>query len=1817
MEEKNIRWGELAGGLLIVGSAVGLVVSLWATLKEAIPYLPSLLFMLLTAGLHGIGHYTLRHWKLEATSRRLLVIATLLVPLNFLVLVALSEPRESADPFFWISGGIAILAFGFLTRRAGRILMPDFAGWFLAANLGGSAVQLLIGRISGPDLPLDWVVAVAAVPAVIYVAVGLRASIHARRETVVDSNGLNRVFLLLAMATFALVLSQALLVHKAAPTALFSSRVLAVRDVLGRISPIISICAAPLLAFGLIIHRRIEDRGFSDERLTGTAMGLASAIVLLAAVVLAWPRPGTLIAVGFINASALTMIACISAVPILHLIAQTCLALAYLTAVQCLMGTVPHPDPALAAGQLTERLTAGSSAVGLAVHSFVIGAGGVVVRRLGRCDDGDWLGLSALGSAAMSTVIAAYAGFWSRIEAQVVTPVFWLAAAALLVANRRLRTPWSGWAASSLLLVGLVHVLGFNTWFAMQLIDVGIILERPIMAALLLHASLATAIAWIARFYVRAEDAARIGKPNSAEMLINSFGGSACWTAILAMPSALQPDVGSAGISAALLGWSAVIWLALSVLTQSPAKWIGFQLLATLSTAVAVFAWCEQQPWWGTFDLPILDARHVQAQSAGLLFGSLVWTVTRILACRLDIGRNLLEGSWLVARLTALAAIACLMVLSVTACLPGILAELFSPATVRIPSDPTWHSHAYGLGSWLVLIFAVFVLVVAIWDRGGWLEFVGLIVTVWAAALLVAAPFETHRATASALRWNLAVFDLLASAAIWQSRWLPALAGRIPGVIHADGFKRYQAVGAIIVQTISALPVAQLSLVTLMLVANDERLGGPIPPTMFWQMGPGLSHGLPLAILAATVAGYAIHYRAPALAFASGLVGNFATTIAFLFPLLVNAQNPVTAKHAIELVQWNVLISGLIGLAWLAMRRWIEPALSATNAGTEAPAAALRVRMEPKTWLSLQLGLPTFGNLLLLGTVMVCVIVLPMAVPRSLSTVGTPLGATALLVTVFGVIWQHWARRSTQSEVVVAGLGLAMSALLAAALVPWNQPDNWFCYHALDATWIGLAWFFAAGSWFLRSTDLPRWEQTSHRWVRASTLIGAAVVAISLRGANQDPIDVWPAVSTASIAALAVMLALRERTQRYAYAATLLAVLANWLLWLGPFEEQWSRDYVGTLVAMVESLVVTAAAGGLAWLAVDLWYQRRRSAAFDTNFAGWRVHEFTAVNSLFVAAGLVFVATAANLTSSASPFAVSDLGGWTMLGIVGVPLITACWDRIACRTLPALFVWGLVALAMLFDGLQFSARDYVFFVGPGLAAYSLILAALWARQTDLVKLGRRITVPDPERLFESVAFWLPQATLLLSIVLTAIAGCVVVTFDEPWKRLASAAAVFVAAISTAGFARSPLRRKMQMASLTLLTAFALVFGWAIMDVSADPHFWLHRAIRAMVVLASVAFGLGIGLTPAMPRHSDWTYAVRCAARRVSMLAGVALGLTLLLEAVAYRPELAALTYAQITVVAAALVALAATCISFALAQDVDPFGRNDRSRMGYVYAAEAILALLFLHVYLTMPWLFAGLLRPYWPLIVMAVAFVGIGLGEFCERTGLKVLAEPLHHTGAFLPLLPALGFWIYTPVRTSYSALMFVIGLLYALVAFARRSFRFGLLSALAGNIGLWFLLGEHGHTLIEHPQVWLIPPALSVLVSAHMNRTHLSDEQMTTVRYISVLVIYVSSTADMFVSGVAETLWLPMVLALLSVLGILTGIVLRIRAYLYLGASFLFLSVLSMVYHAYRNINHVWPWWAFGICLGLGMLVLFGLVEKKRNEVLILVDHLRQWEH
>jgi hypothetical protein len=129
-------------------------------------------------------------------------------------------------------------------------------------------------------------------------------------------------------------------------------------------------------------------------------------------------------------------------------------------------------------------------------------------------------------------------------------------------------------------------------------------------------------------------------------------------------------------------------------------------------------------------------------------------------------------------------------------------------------------------------------------------------------------------------------------------------------------------------------------------------------------------------------------------------------------------------------------------------------------------------------------------------------------------------------------------------------------------------------------------------------------------------------------------------------------------------------------------------------------------------------------------------------------------------------------------------------------------------------------------------------------------------------------------------------------------------------------------------------------------------------------------------------------------------------------------------------------------------------------------------------------------------------------------------------------------------------------------------------------------------------------------------MNEDKLSEDQMTGIRYLSLVTIYVSSTADIFINGVANSPWLPLILGAFSLSGVFAGIVFRVRGLLLLGAIFLLLSIVTMICYASVNFGWTWLWYVAGIATGATIIFMFAVFEKKRNEVLRVVEGLKDWE-
>ena len=100
------------------------------------------------------------------------------------------------------------------------------------------------------------------------------------------------------------------------------------------------------------------------------------------------------------------------------------------------------------------------------------------------------------------------------------------------------------------------------------------------------------------------------------------------------------------------------------------------------------------------------------------------------------------------------------------------------------------------------------------------------------------------------------------------------------------------------------------------------------------------------------------------------------------------------------------------------------------------------------------------------------------------------------------------------------------------------------------------------------------------------------------------------------------------------------------------------------------------------------------------------------------------------------------------------------------------------------------------------------------------------------------------------------------------------------------------------------------------------------------------------------------------------------------------------------------------------------------------------------------------------------------------------------------------------------------------------------------------------------------------------------------------------------MFLNGVRQCPYLVYILGAISIAGVMAGIIFRIRSFLFLGTAFLVLTLITIIWHASVDLHQTWLIWVSGIALGVSIILLFALFEKKRGEVHAVIDGLREWQ-
>lgn len=1842
MAEKNIRWGEIIGGLLIVSCSTALVISLWAQIA-AIPILKFLIFCGMTAAVSGAGNFIFHRWKLPTTGHALLVISTLLIPLNLLAFAAFSDAGDPGGAITLIAELIATALFSWLALLAGRVVMPAMPKLF-AAGVVSMAVSTLIVRILAPATAGS-ILAVGAIPVGLYLFV---MGLSYRRwlgDDPSEPQHARRILLQLGVQSFAALVATGFMVYQIGPLQL------ALRNV----APLLCAMATPSLLIGIHLWKYYGGKITTGDRITAAAIALLAASVLLACAALAWPQPSSLIPVIAVNAIAMTVFARTVRQPVFQSIAIGWLSFGVVLLAHLAQGGISWSQTG--AADLIHALN--SALTGQTLVPIVLLAYGLAYAGHRRADQRSRRShlAGAIMLMSVSAVLAMLNGFGRAGDPN---HVIWVYAALALVgiaAAWLLRSAAAMWCGQLLLPVCAAQ------WF---------VFIHPLDAfawptTLLIVASACV----VALFAIRVS---RLKHHPAGAVLLPPLSQFTLIVSLVGFIWLIGPySSGSLESLGARVAWTGGIWTLLAVAVGN--AWIMSiaQVAYFLAAAIATHRTIQAQPWCagGSFTNPW----YWQIQFAIFGIACVVWSLIRLLLHRISPAadavaapqpgqeaaqlpatparkprsgmaeslRSVLNPKLLPAtdQLGGYLLILSAVGLAAWALQPAIISELGLSTFTSFPGP---YAHAAGWGSWVILLISC--ILIAIWraDHQRPQAAAGAIASLWAACALGAAQFEfAHHAT---LAWRsiCAAVCLMIGVSLWIRRVIwnrPLSANPWTTATTLGEFIR----PGVLLEMVFAVPVLALT-VGSALAVGDHVGQFALPATdaglRLWLLAPAI------ALVAACI-GFGLADSRNTNAFIAALIACGTTTLTENAIFVRAGGAPFS--DIVWLIQLNAMVFGATILCWHFFRQFRRTKVGAPP------------RLPP--W-PFYLFRAANGLLLLLSAIAITLypVTLGPIVVRA-GSIGSILAIVSIeLALLYGGLpkRRHHAGRNTLW--LLFATVILSSALHAAG---WDS-GNWETYHAL-MTGLALAGaarlvigryeilaYSGAGpneaidaaragdsetvefdlscrqcGYNLRSLELASrcpecgisvnasrdaaLERLTPAWAARLTRLRASIATMAtfclalgtvlvVRSGIDDPLAPWWSAGVGvALAALALFMAAWSPRRSIACLGAIELCLAVSQCW-----DHW-RPTTTTLIAggaWVEFVCINIAALSLisgVWIWIERKYLRRLLPTENGSppFALHQFGAFAGIAAVLVVAGLAM----SSLWTQQVYVAVSPVV-WVAWGSVTALVILCAIKREFDQSAAGLYLLGLAGLVLLTCQMRVPKESLVCILALELGGYTLAAALVWR--------GSRERVKEEAAKRNAIALF-ASGHVVLALIACGLAVYASITEPSITIRLLVAAAPCLTAGGSFLLARDQSPGRWHASGLLAIFLGVVLALWSVIPAESltdiSQRSMLLATATAFMIIVSAAIKRWAG------QESAFNQAVPLTAGILTIVGAISVGLVTAVNVQSIANHVAtpgapAIRYACL----AALAILPLVLIIFAVKERLDPWQLRPTLRGIHVYAAEVVAALLGIHVRATMPWLFSGFLTQYWPILVMGLAFLAISAGEFLERRKLPVLAKPLAHSGVFLPALSMLDIFLAAS-RVHFTIVLLTAGALYAVVAALRRSPLFGLISSFSFTGALWYWLHHaEGLDITRHPQLWFIPPALAVLAAAHFSRSQLKESQRKSINYAGLIAIYASSTADIFLIGVSTAPWLPLVLGGLSVAGILIGIGFRVRSFLQLGSAFLCVSLLTIIWHAANDLGWTWVWYVAGIGLGAMIITLFALFEKKREEMKSMLREVREWE-
>ena len=613
---------------------------------------------------------------------------------------------------------------------------------------------------------------------------------------------------------------------------------------------------------------------------------------------------------------------------------------------------------------------------------------------------------------------------------------------------------------------------------------------------------------------------------------------------------------------------------------------------------------------------------------------------------------------------------------------------------------------------------------------------------------------------------------------------------------------------------------------------------------------------------------------------------------------------------------------------------------------------------------------------------------------------------------------------------------------------------------------------------------------------------------------------------------------------------------------------------------------------------------------------------------------------------------LSNQIGW-LLALSGISLCLAIWRLTDARSIHPLLSIYCSVLA-IFSSLAIWSHKHLQLpmdlLFPMWALGCVLAMALLAGilRDAIVHPGRSIPwnrlgmpSPSPEEL-EKTRRWMVAWHMAAGLLLVIPCLFLVVEYHPLWTKRFIAMLPAAAAVAILPIAIDSRRPWEKFAGLFLGAIGAVLLSWSDLNLDRsalvtveEPQSWWQsylayaRLMRAMMALVAISWLYRLA---AQARPADSDNAKRVMQASLALL--LPMGLAALWVVYGYLTPLVdwplwALGGIPLGIGLAAIsmwVAMAFRLLVIA----TQPVGYETKLSIGQRQAAfygfEGTLITIAIALRAHFPEWFGGWLSQWWPLLVYLAAMASIAIGKFWLSSDRSILRDPIERTTVLLPIIPVIGIWLGKSDPNllidwqqpfPFAMLLLLGAALYAMEALRRNHSGLKWLAGLLGVAAFWASLTSNPMLAFsQHPQLWIIPPAIAGLVLLETNRHQLSRSAIAAARYGLLLSIYCSSTFEMMVRSFGMQFWSPILLLSIAVLGVLLGVALRIRAFLYCGSLFVAIGLVGMVWHAQRAIDQIWPWWVFGICLGISLIVFLGWMEKNRARMAAYRESLRLWE-